>query len=60
MEHLIKAQKEYIDFLEKELADSAVFLYVHNRKSSDEIIKKGEELRKNIENLTSPDNVESY
>lgn len=48
MEQLIKAQKEYITFLEEEISRTAGYLFVHNMITPEEICKKGEELREEI------------
>ncbi len=52
MNELEKAYKEYIDFLEKEISSSAVYLHTHGWIVPDEIILKGEELREKIKDLT--------
>jgi hypothetical protein len=48
---LIKAQKEYIDFLGKTIRDSALFLANCGQGASEEVIVEGARLRKIIGDL---------
>jgi hypothetical protein len=49
--NLIELQKDYIKFLENCYSDLISFVSTHNYKESQEIIDKGEELRKKIKNF---------
>jgi len=48
---IIQAQKEYIQFLENEISNHTSFLIVHGILTSEEVVKQGERLRKQIEEL---------
>jgi hypothetical protein len=49
MKNLIKAQQEYIDLLSQSLSEQAVFMNVHGQFPFPADIKKGKELRCEIE-----------
>lgn len=46
--NLIETQKEYIKLLGEEINSMAGICFAHGMRSSDERIKRGEELRKKI------------
>jgi len=48
MTKLIKAQAEYIKFLEDYLGNLAVYLHIHQMDPSEEELAEGERLRENI------------
>ena len=48
MKKLIKAQKEYITFLEKHTSSMGMFMAVHGQAPSKEDLDKGIELRAEI------------
>lgn len=53
MKNLIAAQKEYIEFLSKEVSRLSEFIPSHpHLAASEEIIQKGRELRAEIEKYT--------
>jgi hypothetical protein len=45
---LIELQREYIDFLSKDIPGNAIFLYMHGQVVNPDIVKEGEKLRNNI------------
>lgn len=51
MKDLIKAYKDYIKFLGKDISDNAVYLMIHGMSPSPEKIKKGADLRRKIADL---------
>ena len=51
LEKLVKAQDEYIKFLGKEIARTAIYLHIHRMSSSEKMINKGSKLRDKINKL---------
>jgi hypothetical protein len=55
MSKLTQAYEKYIEFLGECMSNHAGYLYIHGIQESDENIKKGEELRKEIAELKKND-----
>ena len=53
MEDLIQAQKEYIEFLEKEMTSISPLLLVHGWNCPQEVIEEGNKLRLKISEFSA-------